>query len=102
MAEKITVCASVSEQLGEYATAALNRVLNYPIGADLILSVIPRGWRPAEIITAKRSKIPLLVIHDRALIAKAQKAADEGWRVMFETKIPRGGGDEYITKIEQV
>lgn len=102
MADKLAVCASVRERLGEYATAALDRVLNYPIGADMILSVIPRGWRPAEILTAKRSKIPLLVIHDRELITKAQKAADEGWRVMFETRIPRGGGDEYITRIEQV
>lgn len=102
MADKLAVCASVHEQLGEFLTEKLNRVLNYPVGADLILSVIPRGWRPAEILTAKRSKIPLLVIHDRELIAKARKAADEGWRVMFETRIPRGGGDEYITKIEQV
>lgn len=98
----ITLRDSYREQLGHYTAEALQRVLNYPVGADMILSVIPRGWRPAEILTAKRSKIPLLVIHDRELIEKAQKAADEGWRVMFETRIPRGGGDEYITKIEPV
>lgn len=102
MTELITLRDSYREQLGHYTAEALQRVLNYPIGADMILSVNDRGWRPAELLTAKRRTIPLLVIHDRELILKAKRAEREGWRVMFETKIPRGGGDEYITRIEQV
>ena len=81
---------------------AIERVINYPIGADMILSVKERGWRPAEITTARHGKFPLLVIHDRALIAKAREAQLAGWRVMLETKIPAGGGDVYVCSIERV
>ena len=96
------VSAKLREHMGDYCADALEKLLNYPIGADMILSVKERGWRPAEITTARHGKFPLLVIHDRALIAKAREAQLAGWRVMLETKIPAGGGDVYVSNIERV
>ena len=88
--------------MGDFCADALEKLLNYPIGADMILSVKERDWRPAEITTARHGKFPLLVIHDRALIEKAREAQLAGWRVMLETKIPAGGGDVYVCSIERV
>lgn len=73
-----TVSAKLRERMGYYCATALENVMNYPIGADLILSVKDRGMhRPAEIVTARHRAFPLLVIHDRTLIAQAMLARED-------------------------
>lgn len=97
------VSAKLRERMGDFCATALEKVMNYPIGADLILSVKERGLhRPAEITTARHRQFPLLVIHDRALIAHAKVCERNGWRVKIETKIPTGGGDVYVSNIHIV
>lgn len=98
-----TVSAKLRERMGDFCATALEKVLNYPIGADLILSVKDRGThRPAELTTARHRTFPLLVIHDRQLMAFAQVCEHNGWRVKLETKIPIGGGDPYVCNISIV
>lgn len=98
-----TVSARLRERMGDFCANALEKVMNYPIGADLILSVNDRGrHRPALVVTARHRVFPLLVIHDRTLIAQAKVCEHNGWRVKLETKIPLGGGDVYISNISIV
>lgn len=98
-----TVSAKLRERMGDFCATALENVLNYPIGSDLILSVKDRGrHRPAELTTARHRTFPLLVIHDRQLTALAHVCERNGWRVKIETRFPIGGGDPYVCNIQIV
>lgn len=98
-----SVSAKLRERMGDFCATALEKVLNYPIGSDLILSVRERGFhRPAELTTARHRTFPLLVIHDLRLIAFAKVCERNGWRVKIETKLPAGGGDPYVCNIQIV
>lgn len=78
----------------------LAELLNYPIGADRILTVGRRY--PVEIETLRHHRFPLLVIFDSAAIRAARACAADGSRVLLTIEGSDDGRSQIVTKVERV
>ena len=78
----------------------LKQLLDYPLGADRILSVGRRY--PTEIQTLRHHRFPFVVIFDGAICREARKAAADGARVQLTIEATHDGRTEYVTKLERV
>ena len=78
----------------------LKEVLNYPIGADRILSV-GRRW-PVEIVTLRHHAFPPIVCFDVQIIREARALAAEGARVRLSIDVSRDGRTTSLIGVERV
>lgn len=84
----------------EWRREHLAELLNYPIGADRILTVGRRY--PVEIETLRHHRFPLLVIFNPEVIRAARACAADGARVLLTIGASDDGRSQIVTKVERV